>query len=129
MKRRTAREKALQALFSIDMSKVDVSTAMELVLEGKKEDEFLNELVNGVVNHQEEIDAKISPLLEKWTLERLSYVDRNILRIATYELIFGSKDIPVNVILDEAIEVAKVFGDDNSSKFVNGLLSKLKNQL
>lgn len=127
MKRRTAREKALQALYSIDMSNVEVNATIHHVLNGQTEDEFLNELVHGVVNHKEEIDAKITPYLEKWTLDRLSYVDRNILRIAVYELLFGNQEVPKNVILDEAIEVAKVFGDDHSSKFVNGLLSNLIN--
>lgn len=127
MKRRTAREKALQALYSIDMSNAEVNATIHHVLNGQHEDEFLNELVHGVVNHKEEIDAKITPYLEKWTLDRLSYVDRNILRIAVYELVFGNQEVPKNVILDEAIEVAKVFGDDHSSKFVNGLLSNLIN--
>lgn len=127
MKRRTAREKALQALYAIDMSNVEVNATIHHVLNGQTEDEFLNELVHGVVNHKEEIDAKITPYLEKWTLDRLSYVDRNILRIAVYELLFGNQEVPKNVILDEAIEVAKVFGDDHSSKFVNGLLSNLIN--
>lgn len=127
MKRRTAREKALQALYSIDMSNAEVNATIHHVLNGQKEDDFLNELVHGVVNHKEEIDAKITPYLEKWTLDRLSYVDRNILRIAVYELLFGNQEVPKNVILDEAIEVAKVFGDDHSSKFVNGLLSNLIN--
>lgn len=127
MKRRTAREKALQALYSIDMSNAEVNATIHHVLNGQHEDDFLNELVHGVVNHKEEIDAKITPYLEKWTLDRLSYVDRNILRIAVYELFFGNQEVPKNVILDEAIEVAKVFGDDHSSKFVNGLLSNLIN--
>lgn len=127
MKRRTAREKALQALYSIDMSNAEVNATIHHVLNGQQEDDFLNELVHGVVNHKEEIDAKITPYLEKWTLDRLSYVDRNILRIAVYELFFGNQEVPKNVILDEAIEVAKVFGDDHSSKFVNGLLSNLIN--
>lgn len=128
MKRRTAREKALQALFQIDVSNTEPSLAIEHVLEGETSDDYLNQLVLGVVEQKEEIDALISENLEKWTLDRLATVDRNLLRMAAFELKF-SQDIPVNVILDEAIEIAKIFGDDQSSKFINGVLSKIKEKL
>ncbi|MEH7095151.1 transcription antitermination factor NusB [Neobacillus vireti] len=128
MKRRTAREKALQALFQIDVSDTEPSLAIEHVLEGETSDDYLNQLVLGVVEQKEEIDALISENLEKWSLDRLATVDRNLLRMAAFELKF-SQDIPDNVILDEAIEIAKIYGDDQSSKFINGVLSKVKEKL
>ncbi|WP_071395713.1 transcription antitermination factor NusB [Bacillus tuaregi] len=129
MKRRTAREKALQAIFQIEMSQTTISDAMEHVLEGEPNDPYLMNLVNGVVNHMEEINVIISKHLEKWTLERLANVDRNILRLAVYELLYCGEDVPANVVLDEAIEIAKIYGDEQSSKFINGVLSKVKNTL
>lgn len=129
MKRRTAREKALQALFQIDVSQSDPASAIEHVLEGEAGDDYLSKLVFGVIEHKSEIDKLISDNLEKWSLERLATVDRNLLRIAVFELKFLRPEIPENVVLDEAIEIAKIYGDDQSGKFVNGVLSKVKQHL
>ncbi|XJZ26175.1 transcription antitermination factor NusB [Bacillota bacterium Lsc_1132] len=129
MKRRTAREKALQALFQIDVSNTEPSSAIEHVLEGAASDEYLENIVFGVVEHQTEIDEVIKAHLEKWSIDRLATVDRNLLRIAVFELKFLKEEIPKKVVLDEAIEIAKRFGDDQSSKFVNGVLSKVKEEL
>jgi len=129
MKRRTAREKALQALFQIDMSQAEPSSAIEHVLEGAKNDNYLTLLVNGVVEHQVQIDEVIKKYLENWKLERLATVDRNLLRLAVYELKFSDEEVPANVVLDEAIEIAKVYGDEQSSKFINGILSKIKQHM
>ena len=126
MKRRTAREKALQALFQIDMSQANANDAIENVLENHPQDDYLTELVIGVDLHKLQIDEIIKSHLEKWTLERLATVDRNLLRIAVFELLYKKDEVPANVVLDEAIEIAKVFGDDQSSRFVNGVLSKIK---
>lgn len=128
MKRRTAREKALQALFQIDLSDTDAQEAINHVLEEKKRDEYLEFLVNGTVENLGEIDEIIMNNLENWTIDRLNNIDRNILRIATFEML-KSTDVPVNVVIDEAIEIAKAFGDDQSGKFVNAVLSKIKKQL
>ncbi|RYI31392.1 transcription antitermination factor NusB [Bacillus infantis] len=128
MKRRTAREKALQALFQIDVSQADPSEAIDHVLEGAEGDEYLTLLVTGVLENKEEIDSLIKQYLEKWKLERLATVDRNLLRQGVYELKY-SKEVPANVVIDEAIEIAKIFGDDNSSRFINGVLSKVKDSL
>lgn len=129
MKRRTAREKALQALFQIDVSNTEPSSAIEHVLEGQSHDDYLTRLVLGVVEHQMEIDHLIKENLEKWSLERLATVDRNLLRIAVYELKFVKDEVPEKVVLDEAIEIAKLYGDEQSSKFINGVLSKVNQQL
>lgn len=129
MKRRTAREKALQALFQIDVSNTDPTYAIEHVLEGESGDDYLTKLVLGVVEQKNEIDPLIIENLEKWTMDRLATVDRNLLRIAVYELKYFRDEIPEKVILDEAIEIAKIYGDEQSSRFINGVLSKVKEKL
>ncbi|MBM7693253.1 N utilization substance protein B [Peribacillus deserti] len=128
MKRRTAREKALQALFQIEIGKADIQESMENVLDGMEKDEYFDFLVTGTTGNMESIDHTISSHLENWKLERLAAIDRNLLRLAVFEMT-SSKDVPVNVILDEAIEIAKTFGDDQSPKFVNAVLSKVKDDL
>lgn len=129
MKRRIAREKALQALYQIDIAKVEVQDAMESVLNGVATDSYFEALVTGIVRNREQLDKLISENLENWTLERLASIDRNLLRIAVYEMIHSSEDVPVNVAMNEVIEIAKKFGDDQSSSFVNAVLSKVKNHL
>ncbi len=129
MKRRTAREKALQALFQIDISKAGSHEAIAHVLEGQEHDRYLTQLVEGTLRHQDEIDEIITAYLEKWTIDRLAHVDRSLLRLAVYELKYGGDEVPANVVLDEAIEIAKIYGDDQSSRFVNGVLSKIKHSL
>ncbi|MBS4194617.1 transcription antitermination factor NusB [Lederbergia citri] len=127
MKRRIAREKALQALYQIDMSGTDTSEAIEFVLEDQKIDMFLQGLVEGTVNHLPEIDQEINKHLENWSMDRLSKVDLNILRLAIYEMKFN-EDVPENVAINEAVEIAKKFGDDKSGKFINGILSRVKGE-
>lgn len=129
MKRRMAREKALQALFQIDMSDIDPKEAIEHALEEVPSDPYLEGLVFGVLEHQEEIDKLITAQLEKWSLERLANVDRSVLRIAIFEMKYCSEEVPVNVILDEAIEIAKLYGDDQSSRFINGVLANIKQHM
>ncbi|MDQ0175135.1 transcription antitermination factor NusB [Bacillus chungangensis] len=124
MKRRTAREKALQALFQIDFNEVMPDEAITNILEGQEIHPYLKQLVHGVEENKEDIDELIRQHLENWKIERLAKVDLTILRIAVFELQFLN-DIPKNVVLNEAIEIAKRFGDEQSSKFINGVLSKM----
>jgi transcription antitermination protein NusB len=126
MKRRTAREKALQALFQIDISKVEIEDALQHVLDEEKSDPYLTKLVEGTIQHLEEIDGVIKGQLENWTIDRLAHVDRSLLRLAVFELLYCKEEVPTNVVLDEAIEIAKIYGDDQSSRFINGVLSKVK---
>lgn len=129
MKRRTAREKALQALFQIDLSGTEVHDALNHVLdENEKQDDYLDFLVNGTISNKDQIDEIIKSNLENWTLERLNNIDRNILRISVFEML-KSTEVPVNSVIDEGIEIAKAYGDDQSGKFVNAVLSKVKQQL
>ena len=91
-------------------------------------DPYFETLVTGIVENREQLDELIRSNLENWTLERLANIDRNLLRIAAYEMIH-SEDVPVSVAMDEVIEIAKRFGDDQSSGFVNAVLSKIKDNL
>ncbi|MBO8176746.1 transcription antitermination factor NusB [Aeribacillus pallidus] len=125
MKRRVAREKALQALFQVDVGQVNAEEALQNVIQKEKADEYLKQLLFGTVNHLQEIDEVIKQHLEKWSFDRLAKVDRNILRLAVYEMKY-IEDVPVNVSINEAVELAKIFGDERSNKFVNGVLSKVK---
>lgn len=124
MSRRMAREKALQSLFQIDLSNESPQIAIENVLDGEKKDAFLEEIVFGTCEKQQEIDALLSKHLKNWALDRLVNIDRSILRMAVYELLY-MENIPVNVTLNEAIELAKSFGTDESSRFINGVLSSI----
>lgn len=123
MKRRTAREKAVQCLFQIDMADVSLEDAIALVMEGSDEDSrFLRHLVEGVLRHQREIDAEITKYLRGWKLERIANVDRAILRLAFFEIMF-EQETPEKVVLNEAIELAKLFSDEQSHRYINGVLS------
>jgi len=86
--------------------------------------EFAKELVNGVAEKQEEIDALIEKFSKHWKLSRMSAIDRNILRLATYELLYRP-DIPPKVSINEAVELAKAFGSEESAAFVNGILDAI----
>lgn len=126
MNRRQAREKALQALFQIEVGGTTPEDAIENVTEDAS-DPFLVELVTRTVDHLNEIDTIIKRYLIKWPFERLGNVDKAIMRLAVSEFLYFEK-IPVKVTLNEAIEMAKTFGDDDSRRFTNGVLSKIVNQ-
>lgn len=127
MQRRKAREAALQALFQVDIGKGSVEAAVAYAIQindlGDSAAAFCQDLVSGAIGHQGEIDATISNLAVDWSIDRLANVDRNILRIALYELMHR-QDIPESVAISEAVEIAKEYGDDNSGRFVNGILGQ-----
>ena len=123
MKRHDAREKAVQVLFQLDNTDLTLQEAISHVLEEEESDVFFDQLVHGVKEHQEEIDGLLTNNLENWSLSRLPKIERTVLRLAVYELKY-MEDTPSRVVLNEAIELAKTFGDEKSSKFVNGVLSK-----
>ncbi|CAG9613949.1 Transcription antitermination protein NusB [Bacillus rhizoplanae] len=127
MKRRTARERAMQALYQMDITgEYNPKAAVENTLEeGESTNEFLETLVFGCVEHKEVIDELIRQNLKKWKLERISIVDRSILRLAVYEIKY-MEDIPHSVSINEAIEIAKAYGDEESRRFINGVLSSIK---
>lgn len=125
MKRRQARELALQALFQLDNHEITIQEAIGHVTE--EQDSFLTQLVSGTIEHKEEIDASLVDKLENWSLSRLPKIERTILRIAVYELLF-TEETPAKVVINEALEICKVYGDEKSSRFVNGVLSKYTEQ-
>lgn len=83
---------------------------------------FVKELVDGVIDHQPELDSTIAPIAPEWPIDQIARIDRTILRIGIYELIHRGEIVPPKVAINEAVELAKAFGSDNSSKFVNGVL-------
>lgn len=90
--------------------------------------EFIKELVAGVSSHQEELDAQLQPLAPEWPISQIARMDRIVLRMGAYELQHGD-GIPPKVVINEAVELAKAFGGENSSKFINGVLGSLLKQL
>lgn len=130
--RRKAREFALQILFQYDLADGNIGEIMESFWKDKKVNQktisFCSKLVSGTIDKISEIDEKISLHSLNWKLERMSTVDRNVLRIATYELLF-LKETPPPVVINEAIEVAKKFGTEDSAKFINGILDAIRRSL
>ncbi|MGN4124629.1 transcription antitermination factor NusB [Lysinibacillus sphaericus] len=126
MKRHEAREKALQVLFQLDNTDLTVEEAMGHI-KGQPTNAFYEKIANGTAENLEEIDAALEQHLEKWSLARLPKIERTVLRLAVYELLY-MPETPKRVVLNEAIELCKTFGDDGSSKFVNGVLSKFTEQ-
>lgn len=138
MRRRLARELALQCLYQVEMNEVSLHEALEHVIEeARTEDEGkltqaseaitpeeVAELATGTRDHKQQIDAMLADYLKGWQLDRLSKVDREILRLAAYEMVYRS-DVPPKVVVNEAIEMAKHFGTEESGKFVNGVLGKM----
>lgn len=122
MNRREAREKAVQTLFQLDNIELPISEAMAFVVE-EKTHAFYEQLVRGTMEHRDDIDKALTEKLENWVLDRLPKIERTVLRLAIYELQFG-KEAPERVIVNEAIELSKTFGDEKSGRFVNGVLSK-----
>lgn len=129
-KRTQARECALQILYQIDLIKDD----SENIIEGywgnfpdaQEPDvtDFANEIARGVVKNSNAIDEQISKFTQNWDLKRMAVIDRNVLRMGVYELLYRD-DIPPKVAINEAVELAKKYGDVDSGKFVNGILDKI----
>src|SRR4030043_126510 len=121
--RRRAREIALQILYRLDIDRGNSQEVLDLYFENfrfsEKAREFCQRLVEGVCQNQAQIVHLIEENSEHWTLKRMAMVDRNILRLATFELLH-CPDIPFKAILNEAIELAKKFGADDSGAFING---------
>ncbi|MFH1398173.1 MAG: transcription antitermination factor NusB [Candidatus Omnitrophota bacterium] len=132
-KRTLAREYALQVLYKLDITKdkdleVVLANFWLMGVEEEVEDSvkvFAAELVKGVICNLAEIDRDISQYATNWKLERMAVVDRNILRLSAYELLFR-QEIPPKVSINEAVELAKKYSEPKSAKFVNGVLDKIK---
>ncbi|WP_308639046.1 transcription antitermination factor NusB [Paenibacillus silvisoli] len=139
MKRRLAREIVVQSLYQLEMNEeATAASAVDMLVDEVREeneieanaadvdriDDYVREMVRGVLERKAAIDDMLQHYLTGWQVDRLSRVDRQILRLACYELVFRD-DVPPKAIINEAIELAKHFGTDESGKFVNGVLGRL----
>lgn len=132
-KRRLARELAVQFLYQLDLSGGSLEESLPLFWQTQPEvndtgRQFAEELIHGVVERRALIDEKISKYTEHWDLPRIAAVDRNILRLAIYEMLYRD-DIPPVVSINEAVDIAKKFSTHESGAFVNGILDRLKADL
>jgi N utilization substance protein B len=123
--RRKARVVALQVLYETDCASRDPVRALENGLQERPitpaTEAFARSLIDGVLENRAEIDTKISAYAPSWPISQMAAVDRNILRVAIFEILFGG-ETPPKVAINEAVELGKVFGSDSSSRFVNGVL-------
>ncbi|MGF7048592.1 N utilization substance protein B [Paenibacillus sp. DS2015] len=138
MKRRIAREIVVQSLYQMEMNLVDSEEAVSTLLEEASEEnetdrvikdeiklkEYVLELVNGTWTNKVAIDELLGHYLVGWQISRLSRVDRQVLRLASYEMVYQD-DVPAKVVVNEAIDLAKHFGTEDSGKFVNGVLGNM----
>ena len=126
--RRRARAVALQALYEFDSAGHDVEAALTYLLADSgllgEDAAFVRGLVGGVIQNREQIDQHIKKFAPAWPLEQIPVVDRNILRLAIFEILLDN-NVPVKVAINEAVELAKKFGSDSSSRFVNGVLGSV----
>jgi len=127
--RREARVNALRSLYLIDVCRLGIQESIDSIRHAGELNpetlEFMSAIVKGTIQNLAEIDEIIKSNAKNWTIDRMASVDRNILRIGTYELM-KTHETPVNVIINEAIEIAKNYSSLESSKFVNGILDKIK---
>ena len=126
--RHKARTIALQALYEVDSAARPAGTVeARLLAEAKLSEEtavFVRELVAGTIQHRDEIDRNVQKFAPAWPVEQIAMIDRNILRLAIFEILFDNK-VPVSVAVSEAVELAKTFGSESSAKFVNGVLGSV----
>lgn len=127
--RRQSRELALKMLFQIDLGQLNheevITYALSDVKASPEVAEYAGTLTRGIIQELSVLDALISGQAHKWKLSRIAAVDRNVLRIAAYELL-RCPDVPAQVVIDEAIEIAKKYSTEESGRFVNGILDKLQ---
>ncbi|MBW1616300.1 MAG: transcription antitermination factor NusB [Deltaproteobacteria bacterium] len=128
--RRKDRQLALQLLFSIDINPTPIKKAIDnfmLYFANSEPTDFFLQIVNGVSNSYSEINDLIKKASKNWTINRMSVIDRNILRMGIYELIY-CEDIPAKVTINEAIDISKKFGTKDSGAFINGILDKINKE-
>ena len=129
MKRTEARELAFKLIYSLEIQKTMEEEQIEIFFEeneitNNEEKEFIKTIFEGLINNKSEIEELIqNNLKEKWTIDRISKIDLAILKVAIYELIYSK--VPYKVVINEAVELAKKYGDDSSKSFVNGILASI----
>lgn len=128
MNRKEAREKTVQVLFQVAVSGTDLNEAIEHVLDDQEMDPFMDDLITQTITHLDAIDETIKPYLVNWHFDRVGNIEKTILRIAVSELLYV-KETPQKVVLNEAVELSKTFGDEKTRKFVNGVLGKFLTQI
>ncbi len=132
MTRRNARERAVQFLFQMDFNPDDLDSGLSGFWKEKKTNakarQFAEELIRGVLEHLESIDSKIQGYADHWDVKRMGALDRNVIRLALYEMLFRP-DIPPVVSINEAVDIAKRFSSNESGRFVNGILDRAKEDL
>ena len=130
--RRLARELAVQVLFQMEYQLCGAEEGIQLVWDNFSASNsarpYAERLVMGILNAKDEIDQWIRPSSKHWRLERMPHVDRNILRLAVFELLYV-KEVPAKVSMDEAIDMAKKYGSEGSGSFVNGVLDDIYNRM
>ena len=136
MKRRKARDGVMRALYQIDLGRCGVEDAFDFAVGesvdlGIAEDvmPFAKRLLNTTYDNLTQIDLMLSELAKGWTVDRMSPIDRNIMRIAVCEMLFFQEEVPIATAINEAVEIAKDYGDYESPKFINGILGKLATSL
>ena len=126
--RRRVRSLVLQVLYEVDSTGHDTDEVLSRLLAGEMFSEeninFAGELVHGVIHYKDEIDRSIRMFAPTWPLEQIPLVDRNILRLAIFEILLDNR-VSVKIAINEAVELAKMYGSDNSSRFVNGVLGSV----
>ena len=131
-KRRKSRECALQVLFQLNITKQEAIKALSQFQEhfssDGEADEFLKRLVLGVLDHRQELDRLIEQYSENWRLDRINIIERNILRMALFELLY-CEEIPPKVTINEAIDLGKRYGSGDSGGFINGILDRIQNEV
>lgn len=135
--RHLARSIAIQSLYEWDFKEFNDGLLADIVERnlnefgpGLKEKEFVNSLISGVVRHRRELDKIIEKAAPMWPIDQIDRIDRNVLRLGLYELIFENKEeVPPKVAINEAIELAKSFGGESSGKFINGVLGTVYREL
>lgn len=128
-KRREARIRALEILYQQEITGQPLEEIIETYKEqGQVLNEFTEKIIFGVENNIREIDKQIAYASDRWTLDRMPAIDKNILRISTYEIL-KEKEIPISVSINEAIEIAKDYGTPDSAKFINGVLGAISAEI
>ena len=131
-KRRSSRELALKFLYQFELNEGNLDEQIKLFLERNSSQEdvenFMKELVVSLIDKMEEIDKIIQKFSDHWILDRMTVIDRNILRMGTCELLFNFST-PPKVVINEAIDIAKKYGNEDSPEFINGILDKVYNEI
>jgi len=131
-KRRSSRELALKFLYQFELNEGDLDEQIKLFLERNSSQEdvenFMKELVMSLVSKMKEVDEIIQKYSDHWDLDRMTVIDRNILRIGTCELLLNFST-PPKVVINEAIDIAKKYGNEDSPEFINGILDKVYNEI